>query len=276
MTYWRPHPAITAVVYLLAITVPIAIVLAVIGSSPTLLEKVPEEHRGTVAAFGDGAARLSGSDGGIFGFDDAGASNSTVQGLPLPRHGDWSPRRPGDYSSPAGLASGIDYSVEITEDGHITHWPCEHEIPVRSFDAPPGSEGDLIWAIETLAFASGLPLRYAGPGTDGERDAEGAISVFHGDHPMFSDPEIAGVGGVAAWPHGLVLQGAVTLRPGQVTPYPGDPWSRRLTLHELMHAVGVGHAGDHRHEIMTTRRLDDFRTALGPGDQFALHMVGCR
>ena len=95
MTYWRPHPAITAVVHLLAITVPIAIVLAVIGSSPTLLEKVPEEHRGTVAAFGDGAARLSGSDGGIFGFDDAGASNSTVQGLPLPRHGDWSPRRPG-------------------------------------------------------------------------------------------------------------------------------------------------------------------------------------
>ncbi|MCD2261523.1 hypothetical protein K3888_02300 [Dietzia aurantiaca] len=276
MTYWRPHPAITAVVYLLAITVPIAIVLAVIGSSPTLLEKVPEEHRGTVAAFGDGAARLSGSDGGIFGFDDAGASNSTVQGLPLPRHGDWSLRRPGGYPPPAGLTSGIDYSVQISEDGHITHWPCEHEIPVRSFDATPGSEGDLIWAIETLAFASGLPLRYAGPGTDDERDAEGAISVFHGDHPMFSDPEVAGVGGVAAWPHGLVLQGAVTLRPGQVTPYPGDPWSRSLTLHELMHAVGVDHAVPYGPEVMAERPGPYPPTILGAGDQFALHMVGCR
>lgn len=137
MTYWRPHPAISAIVYFLAFTVPIAIVLAVIGTTPSLLEKVPVEHRATIAAFGEGAARLSGSDGGIFGFDSADAANAPVRGAPLPqpRNGEWSPRRPGDYPPPAGLAEGIDFSIELTDSGHIAHWPCEHEIPVRSFGA---------------------------------------------------------------------------------------------------------------------------------------------
>ena len=276
MTYWRPHPAITAVIYLFAIAVPIAIGLAVVGSSPTLLAKVPEEHRDTVAAFGDGAARLSGSDGGIFGFDDAHAANTTVQGLPLPSHGEWSPRSPNNFPPPTGLIPGRDFSVETTSSGLIAHWPCGHEIPVRSFGAPPGSEGDLIWAVETLAFASGLSLHYAGPGSDDQRDAEGAISVYYGDHPMFVDPQIAGVGGVSTYQNGLAVRGSVTLRPDQITPFPGDPWSRSLTLHELMHAVGIDHAMPYGPEVMAERPGYPPPTILGHGDQFALHMVGCR
>ena len=280
VTHRRAHPAVLALVYLVMLAVPLALVLAAVGSSPALLEKVPPEYRGTVAAFGDGAARLSGSGGGISGFDDddttAGAPRTTIESLPLPSQGEWLPRRPEDFVPPAGLTSGLDYHVETTTEGNITHWPCDQEIPVRTFDAPPGSEGDLIWAIETLAGASGLPLRYEGPGTDAQRDADGAISVHHGDHPLFANPEVAGVGGVTAWSHGLVSRGSVTLKPGQITSFPGDPWSRRLTLHELMHAVGVGHAAENRQEIMTTRRPEDFRIDLGPGDQFALVMVGCR
>lgn len=276
MTYWRPHPAITAVIYLFAIAVPIAIGLAVVGSSPTLLAKVPEEHRDTVAAFGDGAARLSGSDGGIFGFDDAHAANTTVQGLPLPSHGEWSPRSSNNFPPPAGLIPGRDFPVETTSSGLIAHWPCGYEIPVRSFGAPPGSEGDLIWAVETLAFASGLSLHYAGPGSDDQRDAEGAISVYYGDHPMFVDPQIAGVGGVSTYQNGLAVRGSVTLRPDQITPFPGDPWSRSLTLHELMHAVGIDHAMPYGPEVMAERPGYPPPTILGHGDQFALHMVGCR
>ena len=281
-THRRAHPAILALVYLVMLAVPVALALAGIGSSPALLEKVPAEYRGTVAAFGDGAARLSGSGGGIFGFDDddndnaAGGPHTAIGALPFASQGEWSPRRPEDFAPPAGLTPGLDYHVETTTEGNITHWPCAQEIPVRTFDAPPGSEADLTWAIETLADASGLPLRYAGPGTDAQRDADGAISVHHGDHPIFANPEVAGVGGVKAWSHGLVSQGSVTLKPGQITSFPGDPWSRRLTLHELMHAVGVGHAADHRQEIMTTRRPGSYRTDLGPGDHFALAMVGCR
>lgn len=276
----RTHPLVTTAAYLFALAVPLALVLAVIGSSPTLLEKVPPEYRDTVAAFGDGAARLSGAEGGIFGFDDdddatAGSPYTAIEALPLPGHGRWEPRRPEDVVPPAGLTPGLDYAVETTDEGNITHWPCEAEIPVHTFGAPPGSEGDLIWAIETVAVASGLPLRFAGPGAEDQRDVDGAISVYYGDHPMFSNPEVAGVGGVAAYPHGLVLRGSVTLKPGQITSFPGDPWSRSLSLHELMHAVGVGHAADHRHEIMTSRRLEGFRTDLGAGDRFALHVVGC-
>lgn len=279
--YWRPHPAITSIVYLFAIAVPVALVLAVVGSSPTLLDKVPPEYRDTVAAFGDGASRLAGADGGIFGFDDAaavttGAGNTTIDGgLPLPLHGDWSARRPEEYPPPAGLTPGVDFAVETTDRGYIAHWPCAHEIPVRSFDAPPGSEGDLIWAVDTLAAASGLWLVYAGPGTDDQRDAEGAISVYYGDHPAFNNPEIAGVGGAQVWPHGLALRGSVTVKPGQVTPFPGDPWSRSLTLHELMHAIGLDHSRAYGPEIMAERPGHPPRSEFGRGDLFALQMVGC-
>lgn len=288
MSPGRSRRAARAVATLVAVAVSLALALAVIGSSPTLLAKVPAEFRGGVAAFGAGAARLSGSHGGTFGFDDdntraavdadtGGGQGAVIEGqpLPLPRHDEWPPRRPEDFVTPAGLVPGVDFHVETTDEGNIAHWPCTQEIPVRTYDAPPGSEGDLIWAVETLALASGLPLRYAGPGTEAERDVDGAISVHHGDHPMFSNPEVAGVGGVMTWSTGLVSQGSVTLKPGQITTFPGDPWSRTLTLHELMHAVGVGHAAERRAEIMTTRRPSDFVTELGPGDRFALYMVGC-
>lgn len=279
-THRRTRAVVSALAYLVALAVPVALVLAVVGSSPSLLEKVPAEYRGTVAAFGDGAARLSGSEGGIFGFDDddnaTGTPHTTIGSLPPPGQGEWAPRRPEDFTPPAGLTPGLDYHVETTTEGHITHWPCGEEIPVRTFDAPPGSEGDLLWALQTLAEASGLPLRYAGPGSDAQRDADGAISVRYGDHPLFANPEVAGVGGVTAWTNGMVSRGSVTLKPGQITSFPGDPWSRRLTLHELMHAVGVGHAADERAEIMTTRRPENYQVELGPGDRFALFMVGCR
>nr|WP_241730734.1 hypothetical protein [Dietzia cercidiphylli] len=249
--------------------------LAVVGSSPALLAMVPEEHRGTVASFGEGAARVSGGDGGLFRPAHADAANSTVPGTAVPLRGEWSPRRAADIQPPAGLIAGVDYAVEATEDGYLAHWPCEHEIPVRSYDAPPGSESDLAWAVETLAFASGLPLRYAGPGAEGEREGDGAISVTYGDHPMFHTHGAAGVGGAAVWPRGLILRGSVTLQPEQITPVPGDAWSRSLTLHELMHAVGIDHAGEFRTEIMTSRRISDTQTILGHGDQFALRLVGC-
>ncbi|MCT2029802.1 hypothetical protein M3D00_06490, partial [Dietzia cinnamea] len=271
MDHYSPVARATRfVIYVLAVVVPVAIALAVVGTTPYLLDKVPEEHRGTVAAIGEGATRLSGGNGGIFRPQEANAADTTIPTAPRPLRGEWSPRRPEDYPPPAGLVAGLDYAVETTDDGYLAHWPCEHGIPVRSFDAPPGSEADLIWAVETLAFASGLPLRYTGPGSPAEKDAEGAISVTYGDHPMFHTHGAAGVGGGAVWPRGLILQGSVVIQPGQVSPFPGDPWSRRLSLHELMHAVGVDHAGPHRPEIMTEKPDSDHQTILGYGDRFAL------
>jgi hypothetical protein len=173
------------------------------------------------------------------------------------------------------LTAGVDYSLDISDDGYVAHWPCEHEIPVRSFDAPPGSEHDLAWAVETLAFASGLPLRYTGPGSPTQKDADGAISVTYGDHPEFHGTDVAGIGGVKVWPRGLVLQGGVVLRPDQISTHPGDPWTRSLTLHELIHAVGITHAVPYGPEVMAERPGPDPQVILGYGDRFALHVVGC-
>ena len=165
MDYNSPTARITRFfVYLFAVSVPMIIGLAVVGTTPYLLDKVPEQHRDTVAAIGDGAVLISGGNGGLFGSGgaEANAANTAVPGAVVPRRGEWSPRRPEDYPPPAGLTAGLDYSVDTTEDGYVSHWPCEHEIPVRSYEAPPGSETDLAWAVETLAFASGLPLALTG------------------------------------------------------------------------------------------------------------------
>lgn len=273
----RAPSVVNFVVYLVALAVPVVLGLAIVGSTPFLLDKVvPEGHRETVAAFGAGASQLSGQNAGLALLTgDAGAGRYMIPGAPVPHQGEWSPRRIEDYPPPTGLVPGVDFAVELTDDVYIPHWPCEHDIPVRSFDAPPDSEADLAWAVETLAFASGLPLRYAGPGSEQDRESEGAISVNYGDHPMFADPNIAGVGGPAIWPEGLILQGSVTLRPDQISPVPGDEWTRALTLHELMHAVGVDHAIEHRPEIMAERPGPYPRMILGYGDRFALHLVGC-
>ncbi|MDV8001690.1 hypothetical protein [Rhodococcus sp. IEGM 1408] len=277
-SYRRAAPSVvTFLVYLVALAVPVVLSLAIVGSSPFLLDKVvPEQHRDTVAAFSAGAARLSGQAGGLsLSTGDAGLTRNAPPGAPVPHQGQWSPRRFDDYSPPAGLVPGVDFAVEITDDVYIPHWPCEHDIPVWSFDAPPGSGTDLVWAVETLASASGLPLRYAGPGSRDNRESEGAISVNYGDHPMFDDPEIAGVGGPTIWPEGLIRHGSVTLRPDQINPVPGDPWTRALTMHELMHAVGIDHAVEHRPEIMAERPGSYPQLTLGYGDRFALHLVGC-
>ena len=274
---------LAALVYLLAIAVPVVLGLAAVGSSPYLLERVvPAEYRDTVAAFGDGAARLSGGNSTLFGSGppevSAHAVPQTIPGTPIPYRDDWSPRRLDEIPVPEGLVPGVDFNVETTDDGHIAHWPCGEEIPVRTFDAPPGSEPDLVWAVDTLAAASGLPLRYAGPGAEEDREAEnaeGAISVAYGDHPTFENPSVAGVGGATVWTGGLITKGEVTLKPNQINPTPGDPWSRSLTLHELMHAVGVGHALAYRPEIMAERQGPGLQTELGYGDRVALQIVGC-
>ncbi|MEH6820634.1 MAG: hypothetical protein V7706_11890 [Dietzia psychralcaliphila] len=268
---------LTLLAYLVAFAVPVVLGVAAVGSSPYLLSKVvPEEHRETVASFGTAAASLSGAGGGLFSpAAEIGEQRYTIPGTPVAHEGEWSPRLADDYPAPEGLVPGVDFAVEIVDDTYIAHWPCRHDVPVWSFDAPPGSEADLAWAVETLASASGLALRYAGPGSEEDREGRGAISVTYGDHPMFHNAEVAGVGGPAIWPEGLILQGSVTLRPDQISPVPGDPWSRALTMHELMHAVGVDHAARHSREIMAERPGPDPQMHLGTGDRFALHLVGC-
>lgn len=278
MDHYSPVARATRfVIYVLAVVVPIAIALAVVGTTPSLLEKVPAEHRDTVAAIGDGAVRLSGGNGGIFRPHEADAADTTIPGAPRPLHGEWSPRRPEDHPPPAGLRADLDYAVMTTESGHIAHWPCGREIPVSTIGSPPGVIGDIVWAVDVLAWTSGLPLRYVGPAVEHDRRAEGTISVTFGHHPDFDlSPTIAGVGGPSVmWADGRISEGAVTLRPEKMNPYGGDPGTRAVILHELMHAIGVTHAAHGRPEVMAPETAPLPQTLLGYGDRFALHVVGC-
>lgn len=279
MFRYRTTPtAVTFIAYLTLLAVPVVLVLSVVGSSPYLLAKVvPEDHRSAVASFGIDVPGLSewGASSYPVAADTSPGRYSMVGSGPM-RRGTWTPRRLSDYPPPAGLAPGLDFAAETSDDGVIAHWPCDHEIPVWSFDAPPGSEADLAWSVEMLAFYSGIALRYAGPGSEKDRESDGAISVTYGDHPMFQTSNVAGVGGATVWENGRITQGSVTLRPDSVVPVPGHPWTRSLTLHELMHSMGVDHAAAHGPEVMASAPGPYPQPILGHGDQFALHLVGCR
>ena len=81
MDHYSPVACATrCVIYVLAVVVPIAIALAVVGTTPSLLEKVPAEHRNTVAAIGEGAVRLSGGNGGDLRSQVANAADATLPG----------------------------------------------------------------------------------------------------------------------------------------------------------------------------------------------------
>ncbi|MDN4505586.1 hypothetical protein [Dietzia maris] len=73
--------AIRIVIYVLAVVIPVAIALALVGTIHYLLAKVREQHRDTVAAIGEGAVRLSGGNGGIFG---SPRTPTTAAQYPLP------------------------------------------------------------------------------------------------------------------------------------------------------------------------------------------------
>ena len=269
---------LTRLTYLAAITATTLLVLAVIGSSPLLLDRlVPERHRATVAGLGVDAPRLSGLDAHTSpGHALPGSGLVTVASTDPVGGAGWSPHALADVVPPPGLTPGADFEVRATPAGFVAHWPCGEEIPVRSFDAPPGSEADLAWAVETVARASGLDLRYAGPGAAHDREGYGAISVTYGDHPAFLAGGVGGVSGPTVWDGGRITRGSVTLRPDQIGAAAGDAWTRSLTLHELLHAVGLGHAAQQRPEVMAPSSGPVPRTALGPGDLFALGVVGCR
>jgi len=104
MDHYSPLARATRIaIYVLAVTVPVVIALAVVGTTPYLLDKVPERHRNTVAAIGEGAVRLSGGNGGIFRAGDARAVDTTIPGAPVPLRGGMVAATPGGFPA-AGRA----------------------------------------------------------------------------------------------------------------------------------------------------------------------------
>ena len=274
----RSHPSVLRpLAYLVALAATAVLALTVVGSSPYLLDRVvPENLRTTVAAFGSDAPRLTGAGDELDPRPGSSVLGVAVTAASPLDGGSWSQRRLSDYRPPRELTAGTDFAVQTTAEGFIAHWPCEAEIAVRSFGAPQGSAADLAWAVETVATASGLALRYVGPGSPDELGRDGEISVTYGDHPRFHDGETVGVGGPTVWDGGLITRGAVTLRPDQISATAGDASTRALTAHELMHAIGIDHAAEQQPEVMAPTAGPIPRPDPGLGDRFALKLVGCR
>lgn len=264
--------------------------VVLVGSTPYLLDRiVPDRFRESVASTGTTIPYLSDWRAGASTHpEDVATVEVPGTAAPAPAPGTtsaptlhaaqpWAPRRPGDVPPPDGLVDGEDYGVHTTVDGNLVHWPCETPIPVRTFGAPPGSTGDLEWAVGSLAAASGLPLRFAGAGAPDQANTDGAISVHYGDHPSFAARDrTAGIGGTRHYADGRIIRGEVTLRPGKLDFDGEDPATRAVILHELTHAVGLVHAREGRPEVMTPTVALPPRTDFGPGDRFALTLVGCR
>lgn len=177
------------------------------------------------------------------------------------------------------LVDGRDYSFLSRVNGSPVHWACETPIflDLRG-PSPTGAALALSRSVDLLRDASGLDLRvgehtpsggaitirYAPAGT-----TEGVLSLYAG-------PEL-GVGG-PTWSarDGVIRSGEVLIRNDTQVTDPLTPTGRRVLLHEIGHALGLGHSADGVPEVMSPTTGDGDSDQLGRGDLVGLARVGCR
>lgn len=183
-----------------------------------------------------------------------------------------------------GMREGLDYAYISQSVADGARWSCEQPIPVRAFGADSEDQAShLAEAVSAVASASGLPL-VVGPPVDAPlldpvSAAEGTLTVSFLDRDSsrtlrkpFSDSTL-GHGGPVVNNRAEIIAGHVTVL--------DDPTLhgftlRAVLLHELAHAVGLGHADSAVDELMTpsTGQFDEAPT-FGPGDTYALRSRGC-
>lgn len=181
-----------------------------------------------------------------------------------------------DGRAPAGLEEGRDFSYIDGAPAPEHRWPCGAPIGAATAGAvPAGAQAALQSAVAALAGASGLPLRALPAG-----DAHALITVRYQPDgtaagPLaLAGPDVLGEGGPTEEGSAIVA-GAVLIRSDAPEASPGTPTGQAVLLHELGHALGLGHAAPGADETMAAD-LDPSRpTGLGPGDRWALHEVGC-
>ena len=135
-------------------------------------------------------------------------------------------------------------------------------------------------SADLLRDASGLDLRVGKP-TPGR--GGGAITIRYapagtraGDLGLDAGPEL-GVGG-PTWSErdGVIRSGEVLIRNDTPMTDPLSPTGRRVLLHEIGHALGLGHSADGVPEVMNPTTGDGDSDQLGRGDLAGLARVGCR
>lgn len=182
------------------------------------------------------------------------------------------PVRPSAATKPP--RRGIDYSFLLVSHGEVPTWALDRHLSVRLVGpTPEGADRLLQRVIAQVSAASSLPLRYAAPLDFPAPQDEGSITVSYVDDLRTDGTaEVAnalGVGGARSV-NGHLVAGTVTLLRCPDNE-PTTPSAHHVMLHELLHALGLGHCAPGLPEVMCptgTEQID-----LGRGDRAALGQI---
>ncbi|MEW9870805.1 hypothetical protein [Arthrobacter sp. HS15c] len=182
------------------------------------------------------------------------------------------------------LVEGTDYSFMAQFEGNPVRWTCGDNITVRlTGPSPSGTDAALSTAVSALREASGLPLVTADaaphPFDRPETAPPGEISVKYAPQSevlaISGSPDAVGVGG-PRWTKGTVTSGFVIIDAEHSSTDPNTPFGQHVLVHELAHALGVGHSADGRPELMRPKDAPlEGQNSFGHGDLYALQEVGC-
>jgi hypothetical protein len=107
------------------------------------------------------------------------------------------------------------------------------------------------------------------------------IAVYYGasgtriDNLILNDADDLGVGGPQWNGDGVILSGEVLIRNDTFDTDPRTSEGRHVLMHEISHALGLGHAAEGTPEVMAPRSSSGDRPTVGAGDRTALKDVGC-